>query len=160
MTRWHRKDAKDLKRDSEALLAFYDPACEAVGAYARKVGCTSPMALVRKGHVTIYESLDAARTRRVELDERAAEVLLDKLTPRFVTKKATVEEVVGAKVVWIGADPQRRYDGCAGWYGRKINGKLRARVMVELPLPNAQPDEAAEEAKRMAKLRRRAFRLG
>ncbi len=133
--RWSRLSTRDLRNRPQALIDFYDQLTELCGPLGGKFDIEEPLDLVRREHVQIYERLGGADDRRIEVDERFIEVVSEKskrILP-IVTSEAQVSRVLGT-VTWIGKDPRGDYPKYRGWYARKVDGKMRARVMLKWPL--------------------------
>ncbi len=132
--RWSRLSTRDLRNRPQPLIDFYDQLTELCGPLGGKFDIDEPMDLVRREHVQIYERLGGS-DRRIEVDERFIEVVSEKCKGSLptVTGEAQVSRVLGT-VTWIGKDPRGDYPKYRGWYARKVDGKMRARVMLKWPL--------------------------
>jgi len=163
--RWSRLSTRDLRNRPQPLIEFYDQLTELCGPLGGKFDIDEPIDLVRRQHIQIYERLGGS-DRRIELDERAVEVISEKCKKSLphVTTESQVSRIHGS-VTWVGKDPRGDYPKYRGWYARKIDGKMRARVMLKWPLVapknEDEVDAEAEEAKGSKKRKSRILsRLG
>lgn len=157
---WSEVPAAQLKRDNEPLIRFYDELTEICGRLGPQIGLQSPTQLVTHGHVALFCRGDEMR---IEVDEPMVRLISARAEAPLphVSAKAAAEKVVGP-VTWVGAGPSGKYEGYAGWYGRKVKGGgTRARLLLKFPLREGdkRSGESKDEVEQSSKIRRRIMRL-
>lgn len=157
---WDQLKTAELKKNNEPLIRFYDELTEICGRLGPQIGLQSPIQLVTHGHVALFSHGDELR---IEVDEPMVRLISARAEAPLphVTKKAAAEKVVGP-VRWVGAGPDGKYEGYAGWYGRKINGRYRARLLLKFPLTEGTARTSTQgnaDEEQSSKIRRRLMRI-
>lgn len=154
MASWERITLGELRKRPRPLIEFYDDLTEQCGRLSGKFDIEdfAPIDLARRDHVRLFRRSDKEDDLRVEVDEKMIATLCELCKSKLVFERGErrISEIVGAKIAFIGRDPEGKYKRCNGWYARKIDGRTRARALLRLPLsPTAvQQDERLQSVRK------------